>query len=134
MKFHNCLKVCVAEAYPSKRQAKMYREYPRPSNQVWSQCVKEAVDTFGASASEVHCMRRYELRLAAEGRPTVAGMIAHDLVDYALDQDGLPLELIVSAAADVAEELPKYTSPFRFVTDVSGKRLLRGQHSMKKRL
>ena len=98
MEYPICLESCIAIARQDRREndAALFAAYPSPSEEEWSQCLKEVTDLGDSLDNPHHCMGRYELKLHKRGVRTVLGELFTELREVAINV-GLPLEYLTNA-------------------------------------
>jgi hypothetical protein len=96
--YQSCLQECIAIAMAEglETDAKIYANYPTPSEEEWSECVQELIDLGEDLENPYDCMARYELRLGKRGIKTVLGMVS-DEYEAIASKVGMPLEFLPDA-------------------------------------
>jgi hypothetical protein len=101
--YQSCLNYCVEVALEEgpKGAVKIYRSYPVPSSEEWSECLREEANEPSEDIENpLHLMGSYELRLLKRGLPTALGMVFGQMVaeiDAKALEAGLPAEFAVEA-------------------------------------
>lgn len=94
MKYKDSLKERIRFCQ-NEEHKEIYREYPKPTAEVWNQCIIEA-EMCGSTMSDA--LSRYEVILARQDIPTVSVEKAEMIIGLALEDEGIPAEIMKAVA------------------------------------
>lgn len=97
MKYKDNLKECIRFCQ-NEEHKEIYREYPKPTAEVWNQCIIEA-EMCGSTMSDA--LSRYEVILARQGILTVSEEKAEAIIGLALYDEGISAEILKAMAKHI---------------------------------